>query len=153
MIDEPHLTQLEAQTIAFIHLKIPREQIKFVIDTALRELRMALASQGVKPIGPWFTHHRRVDPNFFDFEVCLPVGNDLVPAGRVEAGRMSESKVARTIYRGPYEGLAGAWTEFRKWIAAQGCKTEDEQWERYLAGPEKSDDPMEWETELSKAIE
>jgi hypothetical protein len=70
MIDEPHITQSETQIIAFIHITVPREEIRFVMDPALRELKGALAGQGIKPIGPWFTHHLRIDPKVFDFQVC-----------------------------------------------------------------------------------
>jgi effector-binding domain-containing protein len=153
MIDEPHITQSETQMIAFIHVTVPREEIRFVMDPALRELKGALAGQGIKPIGPWFTHHLRIDPKVFDFQVCLPVSKEVVATGRVQAGRMFETKVARTIYRGPYEGLGDAWREFGKWIEAHGFRPGEDLWECYLAGPEKSNNPAEWETKLSRAIE
>jgi effector-binding domain-containing protein len=153
MIDEPYVTQSETRTVAFIHVTVPREDIRFVMDPALRELKATLAGQGVKPIGPWFTHHLRIDPKAFDFNVCLPVSKEVVATGRVQAGRMFGTKVARTIYRGPYESLGDAWRELGSWIGESGFKTGDDLWECYLSGPEKSNDPAEWETELSRAIE
>jgi len=152
MIDAPYVTQSRAQLKALIAIVIPREQVQIVMDPALRELRTALASQGIKPAGPWFTHHLRIDPKIFDFEVCFPVTKEATATGRVVPGRMDERKVARTVYRGPYQGLGQAWGEFGKWITAQGHKPEDDLWECYLAGPEKSNDPAEWETELNRPI-
>ena len=38
-----------------------------------RELMAALAAQGIAPAGPWFTHHLRMDPDTFDFEIGVPV--------------------------------------------------------------------------------
>jgi hypothetical protein len=29
----------------------------------------AVAAQGIAPAGPWFTHHLRMDPATFDFEI------------------------------------------------------------------------------------
>ncbi len=153
MIDTPYLTQSSAQLTAVIPLRVPRDQIQLVMDPALRELKAALASQGIKPVGPWFTHHLQMDPKIFDFEVCFPVAQEVTPTGRVVPGRMDERKVARTIYRGPYQALGQAWGEFGKWIAEQGHKPADDLWERYLTGPEKSADPAEWETELNRPID
>lgn len=108
--------------------------------------------QGIKPTGPWFTHHLRIDTDIFDFEICLPVATEVVETGRVRAGYMTAAKVARTIYRGDYEGLGKAWGEFNQWIAGRGHVAEPEFWECYLAGPESSEDPVDWATELSRAL-
>ena len=153
MIDPPQITQSEPQMIASIRVTVPREKIQSVMDPTLRELRAALASQGVKPAGPWFSHHFRFDPGIFDFAVCFPVTKEFVATERVKSGQMQSRKVARTIYRGPYQGLGEAWREFGKWISDHGHKPEEDLWERYLSGPEKSQDPEEWETELNRPIE
>jgi effector-binding domain-containing protein len=94
----------------------------------------------------------KIDPNIFDFRVCLPVAIDFTPTGRVQSGQMFAMKIARTIYRGPYERLGLAWGEFGKWLKEQRHTPGDDFWERYLKGPEKSDDPAEWETELNRPI-
>jgi effector-binding domain-containing protein len=65
---------------------------------------------------------------------------------------MLSRKVARTIYRGPYEGLGQGWGELGQWITKQAYEPEGEFWECYLAGPERSADPAEWETELNRPI-
>ena len=152
MIDPPHITQSEAQWVAFVHLTVPKYEIQRVMGPGLLEVKAALAGQGIKPNGAWFTHHLRVDPDVFDFKICIPVPTAITPSGRVEAGHLPEQKVARTIYRGPYEGLAHAWAEFGQWIAKQGYKPESDVWEVYLAGPERNTDPAEWETELNRPI-
>jgi hypothetical protein len=40
----------------------------------LRELMAVAAAQGIAPTGPWFSHHLRMDPDIFDFEISVPVG-------------------------------------------------------------------------------
>ena len=153
MIDTPYVTQEPAQMTALVHIVVPRKEIQTVMGPGLLELKAALAGQGIKPVGPWFTHHLRIDPEVFDFEICLPVTTEVVAKGRVRAGRMPDVKVARTIYRGGYEGLGKAWGEFGKWIEREGYKPGEGFWERYLAGPESSADPADWETELNRPID
>ena len=152
MIETPYITHSETQLTALIHLTIPRADIQSVMEPALRELRTVLAGQGIRPTGPWLTHHLKIDPQTFDFEVCMPVGKEVVAKGRVQPGQLSAAKVARTIYRGPYEGLPKAWGEFGKWIAQYGYTVREDVWECYLAGPESSTDPAEWRTELNRPL-
>jgi effector-binding domain-containing protein len=56
--------------------------------------------------------------------------------GRVHASQLPAAMVARTVYRGPYEGLDPAWGEFNEWIAAEGHKPAKDFWECYVSGPE-----------------
>ena len=76
------------------------------------ELMAAVAAQGIALAGPWFTHHLRMDPHTFDFEIGVPVTAPVAAVGRVKPGRSPATKVARTIFHGDYEGLAAAWGEF-----------------------------------------
>jgi len=45
-------------------------------------------------------------------------------AGRMKAGQLRATKVARTTYHGAYEGLGAAWAEFDAWIAGKGLTPE-----------------------------
>jgi effector-binding domain-containing protein len=80
----------------------------------------AVAAQGIAPAGPVFSHHFKMDPEIFDFEVGVPVPKAVSPAGRVSPGELPSRTVARTVYHGPYEGLGAAWGEFDAWIAGSG---------------------------------
>ena len=48
----------------------------------------------------------------FDFELGVEVSTPVKATGRVKPGELRAAKVARTVYRGPYEGLPAAWGEF-----------------------------------------
>jgi len=122
MLDTPQITQTAALLTAIIRLTIPREEIRNVMGPGIGELMAAVAAQGIAPAGPWFTHHLRMDPNTFDFEIGVPVTEPVVAAGRVKAGQLPATKVARTVFHGAYEGLAAAWGEFDAWIAAKGTR-------------------------------
>ena len=152
MLDTPQITLTADTPTAVIRLTIPREEIRNVMGPGLRELMATVAAQGIVPTGRWFSHHLRTDPDIFDFEIGVPVGSAVAAVGRVEPGKWSATKVARTVYLGGYEGLGEAWREFNDWIAAQGHRTGPDFWECYVIGPESSPDPSAWRTELTRRL-
>ncbi len=152
MIDTPQVIATAGQRIAVIHLTLPRSEIQQVMQPGLSELMDILAAQGIAPAGPWFTHHLRMDPAIVDFEIGVPVPAPVAAAGRVQPAQRPPLTVARAMYRGPYEGLGAAWSEFTAWIAARGHTPAADLWECYVAGPESSPDPANWRTELDRPL-
>jgi effector-binding domain-containing protein len=152
MIDAPQVTESADQLTAFIPLVVPRAEIQAVMGPAIREVHAALSAQGIAPVGPWFTHHRRRPTDTFDFDVCVPVASPVAAMGRVKPGRLPCTKIARTVYQGPYEGLAAAWGEFCEWIEANGHTPRADLWECFLVGPESSGDSAAWRTELNRPL-
>ena len=152
MIDPPYIMATRAQHTAVIHLTVPRAEIQNVMGPGISEVLAAVAAQGLKPAGAWFTHHFKMDPETFDFEVGVPVATPVKTVGRVTPGQRPVLKVARTIYHGGYEGLGAAWGAFMRWIAAEGHRPAADLWECYVAGPESGDDPSTWRTELNKPL-
>jgi len=126
-----------------------RPRPKHVMGPGIGEVMATVKAQGIAPTGPWFTYHLRMDPKVFDFEVGVPVATPVAAAGRVRPGRLRAATLARTDYRGPYEGLAAAWGEFEKWIAAPGHESAADLWEYYVVGAESTPDPAGWRTELN----
>ena len=152
MIDTPHIAECPAQAIACIRLTIPRAEIQKVMGPGIQEVMAVVAAQGIGPVGPWLTHHLRMDPAVFDFEIAVPVSRAVTPVGRVEAGELRATRVSRTVYRGGYEGLGDAWGQHMKWIAEQGLTPAADLWEVYTKGPESSPDPSAWCTELNRPL-
>lgn len=152
MLDTPQIAQTTARTTAVIRLTVPRAEIRSVMGPGYRELMAAIAAQGIAATGPWFTHHLRVPGETFDFEIGVPVATPVAAAGRVEPGELRAATVARTVYRGPYEGLSGAWGEFMAWIETQGHTPAPDLWECYVAGPESGPDAAAWRTELNRPL-
>ena len=152
MIDAPEITETREQATAVIRLRIPREEIKDVMGPGFAELMGTLAAQNITPTGPAFSHHFRIEPGYFDFELGVPVSAPVTPVGRVLASRIPRVATARTIHRGPYEGLADAWEEFDSWIFSQGHVTAPDLWEHYLVGPESESDPSDWQTMLEHPL-
>lgn len=152
MLEKPQVAKTTAQPIAFIRVTVPRSEIRQVMGPGCQELFAAVAAQGSAPAGPWFTHHLRMDPQVFDFEISVPVVAPIAPKGRVRAGERPAVRVVRSVYQGPYEGLGAAWGEFDAWIAAEGHRAGPELWECYVVGPESSPDPAAYRTELSRPL-
>ena len=152
MIDAPQITQSAAQRIAFIHLKVPRNQMQVVMGPGIQELFATVAEQGLTPTGPWFTHHHRMEPATFDFDICVPVSAPVQAKGRVQAGELRAAKVARTTYTGGYEGLDSAWREFMGWIEREQLKPAEDLWECYAAGPETGSDSAQYRTILNRPL-
>ena len=152
MLDKPKITRIAAQPTAIIRFTIPRYEIQNVVGPGHRELMAASAAQGIAPAGPWFMHQLRMDPETFDFELGVPISAPISAVGRVEAGQLPATTVARTIYYGDYEGLGAAWAEFDAWIAAEGHTPCPNLWECFLAGPESNPDPATWRTEFNRPL-
>jgi effector-binding domain-containing protein len=152
MLDTPHITQTTTRLTAVIHFTIPREEIQDVMGPGIAELMATVAAQGITPTGPWFDHHLTMAEDTWDFEICVPVSAPVVAAGRVRPSKWPAMKVARTVYRGAYEGLADAWGEFLDWITANGHTVAPDLYQCYVAGPESSPDPANWRTELTKPL-
>ena len=152
MNDTPRVTQAAAQQTAVIRLTVPRKEIRNVMGPGIGELRAAVAAQGIAPTGPWFTYHLRMDPEIFDFEICVPVTAAVAPMGRVEASQLPAATVARTDFDGSYEGLSSAWGAFDAWIVAEGHTPGPDLWECYVVGPDSNPDPSTWRTELNRSL-
>jgi uncharacterized protein YndB with AHSA1/START domain/effector-binding domain-containing protein len=150
--DGPRIVEMTARPIAVLRFTIPRREIQSVMGTGRRELKEALAAQGVTPAGPWFSHHLRMAPDIFDFEIGWPVAAPIAAAGRVLPAQWTAGIAAQTVYHGAYEGLGAAWGELNHWIAAEGHASAPDLWESYAVGPESSADPAAWRTELTRPL-
>jgi effector-binding domain-containing protein len=152
MLDMPQIIQTSIQEAAIIRLTIPRNEMMKVFGPAVGELLTALAEQGVEAVGAVFAHHLKMTPDMFDFELGIKVSSPVTATGRVKPGQLPAAKVARAIYRGPYEGLPAAWGEFNQWMEANGHAQAGDLWELYSVGPQSTPDPANWLTELNRPL-
>ena len=152
ILDGPQILRTPAGPIATIHVTVPRAEIQKVMGPGLQELTAAVAAQGVAVTGPWFTHHLKMDPAVFDFEIGVPVAAPVSPAGRVKPGTWPAARMARTVHRGGYEKLGEAWGTFDAWIKAEGLTPASDLWERYVKGPESGPDGAAYRTELNRPL-
>ena len=152
MIDAPQIVQTTAQRTAFIHLIVTREEMQKCFGATIGELMSAIAAQGIAAAGPIFAHHLRRPMDTFDFELSVPVGAPVQPAGRVRPGTWPAMRVARTVHHGPYEALPEAWGEFMDWVETNAPAITQDFYECYLTNPDANPDPAMWRTELSRPL-
>lgn len=152
MLESPKIIQTQAQQTAVIRLTVPRDEIRQVMGPGIKEVNATVAAQGIEPAGPWFSHHFKMDPKVFDFELGVPVPTPVTPQGRVQPGELPATRAVQAVYVGSYEGLAAAWGEFDAWIAEQGLTPAAGLWECYARGPESTDDPGSFRTELYRPL-
>jgi effector-binding domain-containing protein len=152
MLSRPEILTTEPITAAAIRLKVPSSEIMTHMGPGITEVYAVLKAQGVAPAGPWLTHHFTAPGAYFDFEICVPVGSDVTPSGRVVMTTIPAARVARATYTGPYEGLGAGWGELMNWIRAEGLTAEDALWEIYARGPETGPDSATYETVLHKPL-
>jgi len=153
MIEEPRITELDATATAYIRLTILRNKMPEVFGPAVGELISTVTGQGAGMTGAVFAHHLSMDdPKTFDFELGVPVSSRISPKGRVEGGRRPVTRVAQTVYHGPYEGLPGAWGKFHEWVKSSGHEWTSDIWECYVVTPDSDPDPANWRTQLNRPL-
>lgn len=149
MITPPQVITTAELPAAVIHLTIPGRDMPKYMDPAIQEILKVLKDQGVQPAGPMFSYHHRRPSDTFDFEIGFPVSKAIEPIGRVVNGALPAVKVVRSVYQGPYEGLAQAWPELQTWVRANKHGETGRFWESYLSNPSEVTDPRKYQTELN----
>ena len=152
MIDTPQIVQTTDQLTAVIRLTIPRTDIQREIGPGIEELMKVVAEQGIGPAGPWLSHHLRLVPEMFDFEIAVPVLAPVQPTGRVQPGRLPAARAARATHAGHYDHLGTSWSELVAWIEGNGYTPGEDFWEVYRVGPESSQNPDDWRTDLYRPL-
>lgn len=153
MIDTPEIVLSQKRDIAVIPLEIARDEMQRAFGDAVKELMETLARQGISPSGALLARYFEITRDGFDFEVGVPVAENVETEGRVMASSLPEAKVARTVHHGDYEALPGAWEALGAWMEDRGLPRETGGWETYIVGPDATDEASEWKTELCWPIE
>ena len=148
-IDPPVITRTTEKRSAIIHLNIPGKDMPKFMDPAIQEILAVLKHQGLHPSGPMYSYHLRRPSDTFDFELGFPVSKEIKPRGRVVPGILPTERVARTVYQGPYEGLAQAWGLLNEWVVKEGHQGAGRFWECYLNNPDEAGDTSNYRTELN----
>ncbi|HMC96473.1 MAG TPA: GyrI-like domain-containing protein [Flavobacteriales bacterium] len=149
MITAPEVVTTKEVATAVIPLVVPGREMPKYMDPAIQELIKTITGQGITISGPMFSYHHRRPSDTFDFEIGFPVSKAVKPEGRVINGKLPAVQVVRSVYQGPYEGLAQAWPELQEWVRKNGHGEMGRFWESYLSNPEEVKDPKNYRTELN----
>ena len=145
----PELVTVEPRTTAVVQGTIAAEEVTDFFDRSFSVLGEAIAAQGVAPTGPAFGLYRGIPDETMDLEVGFPTERAIEPDGAAEPGELPGGRVARVVYAGSFDGLAGAWQGLGAWIAEQGLTPAETYWEVYLTEPSPDMDPADLRTELN----
>ena len=148
----PIVLETTSRWFAALPVRVPRSEIQSVMGPGIARVHTTIQQRGIAPTGPWMTHHLRITPEKFDFEICVPVAAPFEAIGDVRAVEWPAQRVAMALHRGPYEGLGPAWGEFMAWLKANGHTPAEDLWECYAVGPETSPHPSDWITELYRPL-
>ena len=154
-LSTPSLIPVPATPWLAIELHFPIAEAASHLDPAIQEVLTALAHHGLSPAGPLVCRHLARPTTHFHLHCGFPVpsGASFPPSGRLVLAALPETQVFRAVYRGGYDGLAGAWGEFmgslpgllsaHPMLAPSGPFRES-----YLTDPSSVPDPAQWETLL-----
>lgn len=152
MISPPEILDLAAAQAAVVPITCAREDMPKVFGPAVQELFAVLGAQGIETVGAVFAHHLRMPPGQFVFELGVQVLAPVAASGRVQPGSLPAGRVAHTTYTGPYDGLHGAWSAFDSWMSTQDLAQAENLWEHYVFGPDKTENPATYRTELYRPL-
>jgi len=100
------------------------------------ELFQRLQQADVTTCGPYLSLHHAGEPEI-DAEACAPVAADITEIPGLTVRKLpGVEAMATTIHRGPFTGLAGAYTALLKWVDAHGYHIHGPDREIYLRLPE-----------------
>lgn len=89
------------------------------------ELMGYLGQQGARMSGPPIAiyHDPEAKERDWDIEVCMPIADELAPAGRVSVGSLPGCEtMACVVHAGPFTTIGEAYDALGKWIDEQGYK-------------------------------
>ena len=145
----PEIVEVDAAATAVISDVVPMAEVAQFFDRAFSTLPVALAEQGVTPLGAAFALYHSLPGDTLDLSVGFPTDRDVEPTGEVHPSRLPAGHVARLVHHGSFEELGASWERLRTWIDETGRSAGGVLWEVYLTQPTPEMDPAELRTELN----
>ncbi|WP_457616553.1 SRPBCC family protein [Lutibacter sp.] len=104
----------------------------------------------IKPSGYAFSISHRWDEknNQMNFSACFPIENNLKTDADILIAKQPAQKCFKFIAKGDYKFLQNAWNEASKTIKEQGYTETKDAFEVYINGPNNTQNPAEWITEI-----
>ena len=142
--------ELAGQPVLGVRFKTDMPDIGENLGRAYGTLFAHLGKMGEFPAGPPLSlyHDGEYKEEDADVEACVPTAKLLPGEGDVKGYELSGAKVASTLHMGPYEQVGDAYQELMLWISEQGYRPTSPCREYYLVGPEQSENPAEYRTEV-----
>jgi effector-binding domain-containing protein len=142
------LKKLDKQNVVSLRRTIPTYAD---INLIFTELFGYVYEKKGQPVGPPIAMYH--DPEYKDkdpdIEVALPVKGNLLSTDRIKVYKLPEvESAACTVHKGPYDKVSDAYNAMMAWLDKNRYQIKGVCREVYLAGPETSDDPKNYVTEV-----
>lgn len=150
MAYEVTIKQLAEQPIISTRTHTTLAELGEVFGRSFGQLFGYLAQLGMRPAGtPFSIYH---DPDFkeddVDIEICIPIERRVSGKGDMDGSVVPAGPAACTVHAGPYDEVGPAYQALMAWIQEHGHECAGPPREVYLVGPDKTQDPSEFRTEI-----
>lgn len=125
-----------AQPVAVVRGAARSEELPAFLRAAFSEVLAVLEHQGAPPAGPPFGRFVAHPAGAFDVVAGFPCVGVIKPSGRVQPDELPGGSIARTVHRGGYAGVGGAYDALDTWIERHGYVAIGPAWESYLDEPD-----------------
>jgi effector-binding domain-containing protein len=150
---EVALKKIPAQTVASVRDVIPSLND---LGQLFGEVFAYLGQRRITPVGPpiGIYHDQEFREQDTDVEVAAPVTGSVPEGDRVKGRKLpAVEEMACIVHKGSYETVGGTYGQLMAWIEANGYRMVGPVREVYIQGPESSDDPSTYVTEIQLPVE
>ena len=139
-----------SQLVAVLRERVPMDALPAFYDRAYRTVAEEVSAAGLAITGPAFGWYLDMPTDSVDLAAGFWVGAPSVRAlgGGVEVVELPGGPAAVGVHVGSYDGLPGAWDEFRTWTAQHAVEMRGGFLEVYLTDPSEVAEPSQNETRL-----
>ena len=149
------IREVEPQPILSIRAVVPNLELIRFFDEACREMQTYLEQLSIRVTGPamslWHSAPGEL-PDASDIETCLPIEAPVSTVGRMKYRVLQGGLEAFTIHQGSYEDMVNAFEAVWQWIKEQGYEMTGPPRDAVLVGPNDTDDPSAYRTEIVYSV-
>ncbi len=120
-LEKIELREQREQPALTMRSRIREEDLDRTIGEAINGVAAYLRELSEEGAGPPFNVRSDVDEDdVSEVEIGWPTAERVPGRGRIQSGVLPVGQAAWAVYRGPYEGLPGAYRAVYEWIVAKG---------------------------------
>jgi AraC family transcriptional regulator len=150
------LRDVAPQPTVAVRVRAPTPSLGELFDRHLPNIADRVADLGGTPAGAPFARYHHFSPDSVDVEIGIPVVAPVAnlrplaeaEPGEVAGGELPAGRVAITVHRGSYDGLAGTYRRLEAWLEAGGHAAGPAPWESYIDDPTEVEDASQLRTEV-----